>query len=162
VAPRFRGEREPSLCAVALVQFMMQTHISELEVSLQKKRMISIVDDDQSAREGLIDLVKSMGFVAESFQSAGDFLNSSHLHDTSCLIADVQMPEVTGIELYKRLVQSGNLVPTVLITAFPNARDRAFALQTGVTCYLVKPFNDDDLFECIRSALESRKDEGCN
>ena len=122
--------------------------------------MISIVDDDESAREGLIDLVKSMGFVAEASQCAEDFLKSSHLDSTSCLIADVQMPEMTGLELHNRLLKSGRLVPTVLITAFPNARDRAFALQSGVTCYLVKPFNDDDLLECIRSALESYKDEG--
>src|SRR5580692_8971505 len=72
------------------------------EVSLQRKLMISIVDDDESAREGLIDLVKSMGFVAEAFQCAEDFLKSGHLDSTSCLIADVQMPEMTGLELHNR------------------------------------------------------------
>jgi FixJ family two-component response regulator len=127
---------------------------------VQKMPMISIVDDDESAREGLIDLVKSMGFVAEAFQSAEDFLKSGQLHRTSCLIVDVQMPEITGLELHSRLVASGSAVPTVLITAFPNAKDRALALQSGVTCYLVKPINDDDLLECIHSVLKEREDNG--
>jgi FixJ family two-component response regulator len=122
--------------------------------------MISIVDDDESAREGLIDLVKSMGFVGEAFQCAEDFLKSGHLDSTSCLIADVQMPEMTGLELHNRLVKSGRLVPTVLITAFPHARDRSFALQSGVTCYLVKPFSEDDLLTCIRSAFKEREEDG--
>ena len=138
----------------------MQTRISAREVSLQEKLTISIVDDDESAREGLMDLVKSMGFVAESFQRADEFLASSQLHNTSCLIADVQMPDMTGLELHNRLVKSGNVVPTVLITAFPNARDRAFALQSGVACYLVKPFSDDDLLASIRSACKEREENG--
>ena len=138
----------------------MQTRISAREVSLQEKLTISIVDDDESAREGLMDLVKSMGFVAKSFQRADEFLRSSQLHNTSCLIADVQMPDMTGLELHNRLVKSGNVVPTVLITAFPNARDRAFALQSGVACYLVKPFSDDDLLASIRSACKEREENG--
>ena len=138
----------------------MQTRISAREVSLQEKLTISIVDDDESAREGLMDLVISMGFVAESFQRADEFLTSSQLHNTSCLIADVQMPDMTGLELHNRLVKSGNVVPTVLITAFPNARDRAFALQSGVACYLVKPFSDDDLLASIRLACKEREENG--
>ena len=86
----------------------------------EKTPVISIVDDDESVREGLTDLVRSMGFIAEAFQRAEDFLKSP------------------------------------LITAFPNDRDRTLALHSGVTCYLVKPFNDDDLHECIRSALGAR------
>lgn len=118
--------------------------------------VISIVDDDESVREGLTDLVRSMGFIAEAFQRAEDFLKSPRLRRTSCLIADVQMPGMTGIELYDVLINAGNMIPTILITAFPNDRDRTLALHSGVTCYLVKPFNDDDLHECIRSALGAR------
>jgi FixJ family two-component response regulator len=97
-----------------------------------------------------------MGFIAEAFQRAEDFLNSPRLRRTSCLITDVQMPGMTGIELYDVLINAGNMIPTILITAFPNDRDRTLALHSGVTCYLVKPFNDDDLHECIRSALGAR------
>ena len=117
--------------------------------------VISIVDDDASVREGTMDLVASMGFTAEAFESANDFLNSSHLHNTSCLIADVQMPGMTGLELHHRLVGSGNAIPTILITAFPNYRDRTRALKNGVRCYLAKPFNENELLDCIRGALKT-------
>jgi FixJ family two-component response regulator len=125
-----------------------------------KKPMISIVDDDPSARESLVDLVKSMGFSAEAFQSAEEFLQSKLLRDTSCLIADVQMPGTTGLELHTSLVRSGSAIPTILITAFPNEKDRATARRSGVTSYLVKPFDDNDLLVSIRSALALQDDGG--
>ena len=117
--------------------------------------VISIVDDDASVREGTMDLLSSMGFAAEAFESASDFLNSNRLYNTSCLIADVQMPGMTGIELHNHLVGSGNLIPTILITAFPNYRDRTRALKNGVRCYLTKPFNENELLDCIRGALKT-------
>jgi FixJ family two-component response regulator len=123
---------------------------------MPNKPVISIVDDDPSVREGTVDLLNSMGFIATPFQRADDFLKSNCLHSTSCLIADVRMPGITGLELHNRLVGSGNLIPTILITAFPHDRDRERALQAGVRCYLTKPFNEDDLLACIRSALEYR------
>jgi len=121
---------------------------------MPNKPVISIVDDDPSVREGTMDLLNSMGFIAEPFERANDFLKSNGLHRTSCLIADVRMPGMSRLELHNRLVGSGNLIPTILITAFPNDRDRERALQAGVKCYLTKPFNEDDLLACIRSALE--------
>jgi FixJ family two-component response regulator len=123
---------------------------------VQQSLMISIVDDDRAVREGMTDLIKSMGFGAESYSSASDFLKSADRRITSCLIADVQMPEMTGLELHDRLVTLGDIIPTILITAFPNDRDRKWAARSGVICYLAKPFNDDGLFACIRSAIESR------
>jgi FixJ family two-component response regulator len=122
--------------------------------------VISIIDDDESVREGTMDLFESMGFITVAFPCAADFLSSDHLHDTSCLIADVQMPGMTGLELYNRLVGSGNIIPTILITAYPDDGDRARALQAGVICYLVKPFNYTDLLACIRLALERREVAG--
>lgn len=121
-----------------------------------KKPVISIVDDDSSAREGAVDLLNSMGFIAEGFEHANDFLKSDRVRSTACLIADVQMPGMTGLELYGRLVGSGNIIPTILITAYPDDADRVRAMRDGVICYLAKPYNDDDLVLCIRSALESR------
>jgi len=134
--------------------------IAILEAEMPKKPVISIVDDDNSVREGTVDLVKAMGFVAEAFPSAENFLNSKRLHNTSCLITDVRMPGMTGFELHNRLVGSGNVIPTILITAFPNDKDQARALQAGVFCYLSKPFSEDDLLACIRSALEHREAGG--
>ena len=91
---------------------------------MPKKQVIAIVDDDELAREGTIDLVKSMGFIAKAFERAEDLLKSDYLHSSSCLIADVLMP---GIELYNRLVEAGNNTPTSLTTSFPHDRDRARA-----------------------------------
>ena len=119
------------------------------------KPVISIIDDDPSVREGTTDLLNSMGFAAEAFERANDFLNSDCRHNTSCLIADVQMPGMTGLELHDRLVGLGNVIPTILITAFPNDRDRARALRNGVRCYLTKPFNENELLACIREALQT-------
>jgi FixJ family two-component response regulator len=119
------------------------------------KPVIAIIDDDPSVREGTMDLLHSMGFAAETFERANDFLNSERLHDTSCLIADVQMPGMTGLELYDRLVGSGNAIPTILITAFPNARDRMRAQRAGVRGYLTKPFNENELLASIREALKT-------
>jgi len=117
--------------------------------------VISIIDDDPSVREGTMDLLNAMGFAAEAFERANDFLSSDRLHSTSCLIADVQMPGMTGMELHDRLVGSGNLIPTILITAFPNDRDRTRALKSGVRCYLTKPFDESELLACIQEALKT-------
>jgi FixJ family two-component response regulator len=115
--------------------------------------VISIVDDDETVRETTTDLLTAMGFAAVAFSSAADFLNSGQLHNTSCLVADVQMVGMNGLELHSRLVGSGNAIPTILITAYPNDKDQVRALQAGVTCYLAKPFTHQNLLACIRGAL---------
>jgi FixJ family two-component response regulator len=124
---------------------------------MQRKPVVTIVDDDESAREGTMDLLKAMGFVAKGSRSAEDFLQSSHLRSTACVITDMRMSGMTGLELHSHLAQSGKTIPTILVTAFPNDRDRARALKAGVVSYLVKPFKDADLLECIRSGLESHR-----
>lgn len=115
--------------------------------------VIAIVDDDRSVREALTSLVRSMGYAAVAFECAEDFLKSKPRHSVSCVIADVQMPGMSGLELYDRLSASGKPIPTVLITAYPDdgARERAFA--AGVIGYLSKPFDEEDLLGCVRSAL---------
>ena len=117
--------------------------------------VISIIDDDESVREGTTDLFKSMGFITVAFPCATDFLSSNHLHDTSCLIADVQMPGMTGLELYHHLVAAGKTIPTILITAYPDDSMRERALGDGVVCYLSKPFDENDLLACIHSSITS-------
>jgi FixJ family two-component response regulator len=119
--------------------------------------VVAIIDDDESVREGTMDLFKSMGFTAVAFSCAADFLRSNRLYDTSCLIVDVQLPGMTGLELYNRLVGSGSVIPTILITAYPDEGDRARALQHGIICYLAKPFNYNDLLACVHLALEPRE-----
>jgi FixJ family two-component response regulator len=95
-----------------------------------------------------------------AFECAEDFLKSRRRRSMSCMIADVQMPGMTGFELHNRLVASGQPIPTILITAFPDERARERALQAGVICYLSKPFSEDELLACIRSILEHRKASG--
>jgi len=119
------------------------------------KPLISVVDDDESMREAMRGLMKSLGYTAQAFASAEEFLNSREAPGTSCLIADVQMPGMTGLELHYHLLASGKTVPTILITAYPDDNVRERALSDGVVCYLSKPFDEDDLLACIRSSLSS-------
>jgi FixJ family two-component response regulator len=117
------------------------------------KLLISVVDDDQSMREAMRGLIKSLGYAAQAFASAEQFLNSRQRSRTSCLIADVQMPGMTGLELHRHLVASGKTIPTILITAYPQDSARERALADGVVCYLSKPFDENDLLACIHSSL---------
>jgi FixJ family two-component response regulator len=119
--------------------------------------VIAIVDDDQSVREALTSLVRSLGYATIAFECADDLLKSRYRRSMSCVIADVQMPGMSGLELHNRLVTSGNPIPTILITAFPDENARRRALQAGVTCYLSKPFSEDDLLAGIRSTLGRRE-----
>ncbi|MGA7868707.1 MAG: response regulator [Stellaceae bacterium] len=115
--------------------------------------VIAIVDDDHSVREALTSLVRSLGYVAMAFDCGEDLLNSKHRRSVSCVIADVHMPGMTGLELHDRLIASGEPIPIILITAFPDEKSRERALQTRVIGYLTKPFSEDDLLACIRSSL---------
>jgi FixJ family two-component response regulator len=117
------------------------------------KPLISIVDDDESMREAVKGLMKSWGYAAEAFASAEAFLSSRQVPRTACLIADVMMPGMSGLELHRHLVTSGKTIPTVLITAHPDDDVRERALRDGIIGYLSKPFSEDDLMACIRSSL---------
>ena len=99
----------------------------------------------------------SLGFTVEAFPSAADFLASPLLTATACLVSDVQMPGMTGIELHRHLVDGGHRIPTILVTAYPDEITRNRALKNGVVCYLCKPVDDDHLERCLRAALESGK-----
>jgi FixJ family two-component response regulator len=117
------------------------------------KPLISVVDDDESMREAVRGLMKSLGYTAEAFASAEEFLSSRRVPSTSCLIVDVQMPGMTGLELHRHLLASGKTIPTILITAYPEESMRERALGCGVVGYLRKPFDENDLLACIRSSL---------
>ena len=120
-----------------------------------KKVLVSVVDDDRFFRESMCRLMRSLGYTVDIFSSAADFLASPRLAETACLIADIHMPAMTGLELYRRLVDTGNPIPTILVTAFPNDVDRARALDDGAVCYLRKPVDEQHLARCTREALRS-------
>src|SRR3546814_15640236 len=103
-------------------------------VGMSANLLISIIDDDESAREAVVGLVRALGFTATEFQSAAEFLKSSHLLQTACLIADMRMPGMTGLELYRHLIAVGTPIPTVLVTAYPAQAVRARPLQAGGRC----------------------------
>src|SRR5262245_37392813 len=101
---------------------------------MMKKVLISVVDDDRFFRESMSRLTRSLGYTVDIFSSAADFLASPRLAETACLIADVHMPAMTGLELYRRLIDTGNAIATILVKAFPNDADLARALERGVLC----------------------------
>ncbi len=97
--------------------------------------------------------MRSLGFSVDTFASAADFLASRRFAETACLIADVHMPGMTGLELYRRLVARGHAIPTILVTAYPDEDVKAHALKEGIVCYLRKPIDQEQLARCIRVAL---------
>jgi FixJ family two-component response regulator len=115
--------------------------------------MIGIIDDDESVRIATENLVRSLGFGTSTFASAEEFLESAHLHDTSCLITDVQMPGMTGVELQSHLLERGNRIPMIFITAFPEERIRQQVCAAGAIGFLSKPFDGGMMIECIDKAL---------
>ena len=117
------------------------------------RTLISIVDDDRPYRESIRKLLVLMGYTVEAFPSAADFLASRLVPETDCLVADVHMPGMTGVELHRHLVDSGHAIPTILVTAYPDEVVRNQALKDGVVCYLSKPVDDDHLERCLGSVL---------
>ena len=127
------------------------------KAAMPTRPLISIVEDDQPFRESMRKLITSLGYTVEAFPSAADFLASPFLTATACLVTDVQMPGMTGVELHRHLVDAGYAMPTIIVTAYPDEVVRRRALNDGVVCYLCKPVDDDHLERCLRSALESGK-----
>jgi FixJ family two-component response regulator len=120
---------------------------------LPKIPVISIVDDDESVRVATKRLVKSLGFVGHAFASAAEFLQSPHMNNTSCVIADVQMPGIGGVELQALLLAKGNRTPMIFITAFPDEGIRARVLENGAIAFLSKPCDGPTLIRCLEAAL---------
>jgi FixJ family two-component response regulator len=117
--------------------------------------LISIVDDDESMRESTKGLVRSFGYQAAAFASAEEFMRSACVGDTSCLIADVQMPGLSGIDLQSWLIARGIRMPTIFVTAFPEEGTRVRAMTAGAVGYLDKPFSEESLLKCLDTALGS-------
>lgn len=118
-----------------------------------KKAMISIVDDDKSVREAAGRLLKSLGYATATFASAEEFLQSGRLQETACLITDVQMPGMSGIDLQDHLSARGDLMPVIFVTAFPEEALRQRALGAGAVGFLTKPISVQSLIACIDKAL---------
>ena len=122
--------------------------------------VVSIVDDDPSMRRATDRLVRSLGYAAHAFASAKDFLESPRAADTRCLIADVQMPGMSGLELQEHLLTQGRRIPVILITAFPEERARERALRAGALCFLTKPIDAPTLIQHLNRAVLSHDSKG--
>jgi FixJ family two-component response regulator len=124
-------------------------------ITQRKTNLVAIVDDDDSMRGALHGLLKAVGLPAIAFASAEDFLNSGQQHQTACLIADIRMPGMSGLDLQARLNSERCRIPTIFITAHGDAKMRLQALREGAVEFLSKPFDDEALLESVRAALES-------
>jgi FixJ family two-component response regulator len=125
-------------------------------IGIQRKtQSISIVDDDESVRTAVHGVLKSVGLKARSFASAEEFLRSGHQSETACLITDIQMPGMSGLELQAALAEEDCRIPIIFITAYGDANTRTQAMRAGAVEFLGKPFDDDVLLESVRTALES-------
>jgi FixJ family two-component response regulator len=121
--------------------------------------MIAIIDDDAFVREALDDLITSVGHHVRTFHSADDFVHSGEILHTSCLITDLQMPGLSGLDLQQHLLANGHGTPVIFLTAFPEERARALALNRGARAFLSKPFQEVELISYLDQALKVAEDE---
>ena len=119
-----------------------------------KPGLVAIVDDDESVRRALQGMMKAVGLPAKAFASAEEFLDSGEQHRTACLITDIRMPGMSGIDLQAKLIAEDCRIPTIFLTAHGDAKMRMQALRSGAVEFLAKPFNDEVLLENVRAALE--------
>jgi FixJ family two-component response regulator len=122
--------------------------------------LVAIVDDDKSIRNATQDLLKAAGYSTATFEDAESFLDSATRATAACLVADMRMPGMSGVELYQALLASGHGIPTVIITAHPEEVTQARGRVAGLTCYLIKPFTPDELLECVHEALAKSRTPG--
>ena len=120
-----------------------------------KAKLVAIVDDDDLMRSALQGMLKSVGLPSQAFASAEEFLKSGHQQQTACLITDIRMPGMSGLELQAKLNAEHRCIPTIFITAHGDAKMRMQALRAGAVEFLAKPFNDEALLESVRAALEN-------
>jgi FixJ family two-component response regulator len=130
-----------------------------MEAELTSVRLLSVVDDDDSLREATGRFMRSLDFTVELFRSAEEFLGSSRLQEVSCLVLDVRLPGMSGLQLQRHLAERGYRIPIIFVTACSEERTQTRALDAGAVCFLPKPFTEEALLNGIRSALESCHEE---
>ena len=122
---------------------------------MAKSHVISIIDDDPSVREATQSLIRSLGYDAQVFASAEEYLQSNNLNDSSCLITDLHMPGMSGTDLQDRLISEGYQIPIIFVTAYYEDRIRDRVMHAGAFGFLRKPFNDESLIACLDKALNA-------
>jgi FixJ family two-component response regulator len=140
--------------ACGVLRLLVHAHCEE--ISLSNVPLIAIVDDDESFRQATVRFIRSLGYTTAAFASAEAFLHSDYSYNIDCLITDVQMPGMTGIQLQSRLIEQGRNLPIIFVTAFSEMKARGRALAAGAIGVLDKPFSDEKLITCLNQALASR------
>ena len=134
---------------------MVHCFVMDFRPATPERPLVSVVDDDESVRESLPDLLREFGFAARAFSSAKEFLSSGRVGQTKCLILDVAMPDMTGLELQQELRRRGQLIPIVFITGQRDEDLRNQALKQGAMNFLLKPFSDTALLEALNAILRA-------
>jgi FixJ family two-component response regulator len=150
-----QGAQFAGACVMPLLVALGQRGSYGLRRRIVKASLVSVIDDDRFFRESIKRLMRSLGYSVEAFPSAADFLASPRLVETACLVADIHMPAMTGLDLYRHLIAAGYTIPTILVTAYPDDVDRARALKDGVVCYLRKPVDEKHLMRCLQEVFHS-------
>jgi FixJ family two-component response regulator len=127
------------------------------EPVVSQKHLVAVVDDDQSFRDSMRRLLKSLGYAVAAFPSASEFLRSPKMGDADCLVADIQMPVMSGVELCRHLKETGRWIPTILVTAYEDDSVEERIHTLGIECQLRKPLEEAELIDCLRSACERGK-----
>jgi FixJ family two-component response regulator len=125
------------------------------DIDVTRRPVISIVDDDPLVRDGIGDLVTSLGYRSLTFESPEEFLESGQVSNTICLITDLHMPGLNGLDLQQRLLDKGYCTPVIFVTAFPDGKARERALKAGAVAFLSKPFEESSLISAVGSALSA-------
>ena len=126
---------------------------------VSEQPLVCVVDDEALIRDSTVRLIRSFGFRVEAFASAEEFGNSGYLEETACLILDVRMPGMDGLELQHRLSETGKRIPIVFITAHPDKEQERRAIEAGAIGFLYKPFSQESLLQAVRSALGEQQGE---
>jgi len=129
---------------------------SKQEQSTSKQSLLSVVDDDEMLRESLPELLREFGFAARAFSSGQEFLSSNYVDETRCLILDVAMPEMSGLDLQQELRRRGQAIPIIFISGQKDEHVRKQAFRQGAVNFLYKPFSDSDLLEAVNAALDGK------
>ena len=156
-APELTGGQKQYLSTMDVLHWMLHDFFmkSFKDRGGSERPFLSVVDDDESMRDSLPDLIKEFGFAARAFSSAEEFLSSGSADETSCLILDIAMPGMSGPELYEELKRRGKNVPVIFITGQKEERIRTRALEQGAAGFLIKPFSDAALLAAIKTALQA-------
>jgi FixJ family two-component response regulator len=121
-----------------------------------KRSLLSVIDDDEMLRESLPELLREFGFAARAFSSGQEFLSSNYVDETRCLILDVAMPEMSGLDLQQELKRRGQAIPIIFISGQKDEDVRKQAFRQGAVKFLYKPFSDSDLLEALNAALDGK------